>query len=281
MKPSMRTAMIRPALIVIGILSAAPVLGAPSQLSGSAIVLGTDRAAYPVAKAQVLVDPSRSLTIEQVRELERTNAAEWRETDRMNFGYSRSRFWMKIPVSNNAADNPDWLLEFGYPMIQVVHFHQVTGGKEVVTHETGRLLPFKDRPVAYRTFLFNFTVPKGKQSDLYVMVESLGTVFAPMAIYPRDAFLSQSIKKTTAIGIYGGIMLAMVLTNVFLFLSIRDRNYLFYIGYAMMFGLLMNSLNGITYQYLWPDWVQWNKVSVPVLAGLCYLFLALFTRSFL
>ena len=94
MKPSMRTAMIRPALIVIGILSAAPVLGAPSQLSGSAIVLGTDRAGYPVAKAQVLVDPSRSLTIEQVRELERTNAAEWRETDRMNFGYSRSRFWM-------------------------------------------------------------------------------------------------------------------------------------------------------------------------------------------
>lgn len=281
MKSSMRAAMIRPALLAIGILSAGPALGAPSRPSAPAVLLGTDRAVYPVAKAQVLVDPSRSVTIEQVQKLERANAAEWRETDRMNFGYSRSRFWLKIPVSNNAADNADWLLEFGYPMIQTVHFHQFVGGKEVVKHETGRLLPFKSRPVGYRTFLFNFSVPKGTQSDLYVMVESLGTVFAPMAIYPRDAFLPQSIKKTTAIGIYGGIMLAMVLTNVFLFLSIRDRNYLFYIGYALMFGLLMNSLNGMTYQYLWPDWVQWNRVSVPVLAGLCYLFLALFTRSFL
>jgi len=30
------------------------------------------------------------------------------------------------------------------------------------------------------------------------------------------------------------------------FITIRDRNYLLYIGYAFTFGLLMNTLNGMT-----------------------------------
>lgn len=249
--------------------------------ANAAVTLRSDRTSYPVAGAQVLVDPSKTLTIADVRELERKGSAQWSETSRLNFGYSRARFWLKVPVSNQFSDNGDWILEFGYPLIQVLQFHQFVEGREVLAHETGRLRPFKTRPVEHRTFLFNFSLPKGSSTDLYVMVESVGTVFAPMAIHPRDAFLSQSTRKTAAIGIYAGIMLAMVLTNFFLFLSIRDRNYLFYIGYALTFGLLMNSLNGMTYQYLWPDWVQWNKVSVPVLAGLCYMFLAFFTRSFL
>lgn len=32
---------------------------------------------------------------------------------------------------------------------------------------------------------------------------------------------------------------------------------------------------------MWPNQVGWNRVSVPVLAGVCYLFLVLFSRSFL
>ena len=235
----------------------------------------------PIRKAEVLVDPSQTLTIEQVREMERTGKAAWRPTSRLNFGYSSARYWLKVPVANNGLENSDWVLEFGYPLIQHIQFHQFVGSKALISRITGRLMPFKSRKIGYRTFLFDFAVPKGTRSDLYVMIESVGTVFAPMAISTREEFFSQSAKKTAAVGIYCGIMLAMVLYNLFLFLTIRDRNYLFYIGYALTFGLLMNTLNGMTYQYLWPEWVQWNKVSVPVLVGICYTFLAYFTRSFL
>ena len=141
--------------------------------------------------------------------------ADWRQTSRLNFGYSRSRYWLKIPIFNSSSGDSDWLLEFGYPLIQIIHFHQFAGAKQVAGYETGRLLTFKSRPVSYRNFLFNFSVPKGIRSDLYIMIESVGTVLAPMAIYTRDAFLSQSVQKTAAIGVYCGIILAMVLFNLF------------------------------------------------------------------
>jgi len=259
-------------------LLATPIAAASPEKT---LKLERSHTSYPIRNVQVIIDPSKSLSIEDIRKLEDKKVAEWHWTQRLNFGYSPARYWLKVSVSNLSSNDADWLLEFGYPLIQVLHVHQFIGSRQVARWQTGRLSAFSSRPIGYRNFLFNFAAPKGTHTDLYVMLESVGTVLAPMAVYTQNEFLSQSAKKTTAIGMYCGIILAMVLYNFFLFITIRDRNYLFYVAYALTFCLLMTSLNGMTYQYLWPNWQQWNKISVPVLAGICYLFLALFTKSFL
>ena len=245
------------------------------------IELGRDRTVYPVVSAQVLTDPTRSLTIDQVRLMEKAGTAAWQTATRFNFGYSTARRWLKVTVANRDSASADWLLELGYPLIQGVELHEFSGAKHVAGYKTGRLLPFGSRPIAYHNFLFPVTIPKGGVAELYLMAESNGTVFVPLSLSTKDALLATSVRKTTAIGLYVGIIAAMVLYNLFLLLAFRDRNYLLYIGYAASFCLLMSSLNGTAYQYLWPDWPKWNMVSVPVLVGISYLFLALFTRSFL
>ncbi|OGR98493.1 MAG: hypothetical protein A2V88_05980 [Elusimicrobia bacterium RBG_16_66_12] len=277
---------VRSTFFLAAVLSCLPLAAAATPAVAikpieASLTLELARSVYPVRNVQVIVDPSKSLSIEDIRELEGRKAAGWHRAERLNFGYSSARYWLKVPVSNLSSESAEWLLEFGYPLIQVLHVHQFIGARQVASWQTGKLSPFNSRPIGYRNFLFNFSVPRGTQTDLYLMIESVGTVLAPMAVYTPLEFLSHSVKKTTAIGIYCGIILAMVLYNFFLFVTIRDHNYLFYIAYALTFCLLMTSLNGMTYQYLWPDRVQWNKVSVPVLAGGCYLFLALFTKSFL
>jgi signal transduction histidine kinase/CheY-like chemotaxis protein len=254
---------------------------AASNAAPALIELGQDRAVYPVVSAQVLTDPTRTLTIDQVRLMEKAGTAAWQTVTRFNFGYSTARRWLKVTVANRDSASADWFLELGYPLIQGVEFHQFSGARHVAGYKTGRLLPFSSRPVPYHNFLFPVTIPKGGVTELYLMAESNGTVFVPLSLSTRGAFLGNSVRKTTAIGLYVGIIAAMVLYNLFLLFAFRDRNYLLYIGYAATFCLLMSSLNGTTYQYLWPDWPKWNMVSVPVLVGISYLFLALFTRSFL
>ena len=248
---------------------------APAQLE-----LTDGRSYYPVTEARMLVDQERLLSVEQVRRLEgKANA--WSTTRRFNFGYSPARRWLKVVVSNRGARSGNWLLELGYPMIQKVEFYQYLEGREVAGYKTGRLLPFSSRPIGHHNFLFEFAVPGGASTELYLMVESNGTVFAPLSIATQEALMTKSIRTSTAVGIYVGIILAMALYNLFLLFAFRDRNYLYYVVYAATFCLLLTSLNGMSYQYLWPDWPAWNKVSVPVLVGISYLFLALFTKSFL
>ncbi|MDD5630257.1 MAG: 7TM diverse intracellular signaling domain-containing protein [Elusimicrobia bacterium] len=258
-----------------------PVLLNPLSAADSGVALQEDQSAYAITKAEVIVDPSKELSVERILEAQKRKTAAWRETDNLNFGYSTARYWVKVPVVNRGASATDWTLELRYPLVQTVHFYQFTNGRQVAEVKAGRLLPFHDRPVDYRTLLFNFSAPKGTRTELYLMLESVGTMRALMTIYTHDALLTQGTTTMAAMGIYFGILLAMALYNFFMFLSIRDRNHLFYVAYVLSFGLLQACLNGLSYQYLWPDWVQWNKISVPVLLGCTYMFLAIFTKSFL
>lgn len=260
-------------------------LAAPGALCAvtpaARLALESGSSVYPVRNVQVIVDPQKTLSIDELRRLEALGKAPWRRTEKLNFGYSPARYWLKVEIVNVSAAEQDWVLEFGYPMIQVLHVHRFDGAVEAASWSTGRLAPFGSRPIAYRNFLFNFSSQKGSHTVFYLMLESSGTVLAPMTVYSQREFLGRSTKTTAGIGVYCGVILAMVLFNFFLLITQRDGNYLYYIGYALTFCLLMCTLNGMTYQYLWPNLVDWNRVSVPVLAGVCYLFLAIFTRSFL
>ncbi|MCR4296343.1 MAG: hypothetical protein NUW21_12470, partial [Elusimicrobia bacterium] len=224
---------------------------APSPAAAQ-LELTDGRSYYPVTEARVLVDQERTLTVEQVRRLE-SKADAWSTTRRFNFGYSTARRWLKVVVTNRDDRSGNWLLELGYPMIQKVEFYQYLEGREVAGYKTGRLLPFSSRPIGHHNFLFEFAVPQGASTELYLMVESNGTVFAPLSIATQEALMTKSIKTTTAVGIYVGIILAMALYNLFLLFAFRDRNYLYYVVYAATFCLLLTSLNGMSYQYLWPD----------------------------
>jgi signal transduction histidine kinase len=236
---------------------------------------------YPVRSALVILDPERTLSIEEIRDLENIGKAPWSTTKKLNFGYSKARHWLKIEIENSSSEERDWILEFGYPLIQVLHVYRYTGDGGLESWHTGKLAPFDSRPIAHRNYLFNFTSGKGGRTTFYLMVESSGTLLAPITVYSQKEFLSRSAGTSAGIGIYCGIILAMALFNFFLLVTSRDRNYIYYIGYALSFCLLMNTLNGMTYQYLWPGLPAWNNISVPVLTGVCYLFLALFTSSIL
>lgn len=264
-------------LVVVAGLAQAATAGAPP----ASLVLDRNHDVYRVASAQVLADSTNALTIEGLRAQEKEGRVAWETATRFNFGYTTARRWLKLTVTNQGAKEDDWLLELGYPLIQGVEFHQFANGRHLAENKTGRLLPFGSRSVGYHNFLFPFSVPNGGVTELYVMAESNGTLFVPLSVSTKEALLAKSVRKTTGVGVYVGIILAMALYNLFLLFAFRDRNYLFYIVYAATFCLLLASLNGMSYQYLWPDWPAWNKVCVPVLVGISYLFLALFTKSFL
>ncbi|MDM8537525.1 7TM diverse intracellular signaling domain-containing protein, partial [Desulfobacterales bacterium HSG17] len=63
--------------------------------------------------------------------------------------------------------------------------------------------------------------------------------------------------------------------------SVKDKNYLFYIFYISSYILFQISLNGIAYEYLWPDYPSWGNKAVPFFMGLTGLLAGLFAKSFL
>jgi hypothetical protein len=82
-------------------------------------------------------------------------------------------------------------------------------------------------------------------------------------------------------GVYFGTMLVMVLYNLYIYISIREKSYFYYVLYIISYGLAMLALNGFAFQLLWPNTPAVNHFIIPVLEALSLGTLALFTASYL
>ena len=63
----------------------------------------------------------------------------------------------------------------------------------------------------------------------YLRVTSARPLRLPISLWSEDAFLAQSISSDTGLGLQYGILLAMIFYNLFLFFTIREKSYLFYV----------------------------------------------------
>src|SRR6476659_268905 len=86
--------------------------------------------------------------------------------------------------------------------------------------------------------------------------------------------------KAILYGIYIGIMIIMILYNLFIYLSVRDPSYLFYVLYVAFMTLTNVIDKGIAFEFLWPSYPVLNHY-VTIIGCLTGIFAILFAMSFL
>lgn len=253
----------------------------------SAFPLQPDRNHQDIPQAIVfLEDPQHQLTLDAVRKLP---AERWQRNDDsiFNQGYSESTWWLRVTLQNPTTQRVSRLLEISYPVldfISVAVFHQAAGTTERLPgkHLTlGDKQPFHQRPVDHR----NFVVPLSWQPEetlvLYLAVRSSSSIQVPIALWHELTFFSNDRTQSMMHGIYYGIMFVMILYNLFVYLAVGDRNYLYYVMFVFCLPLFLASLNGFAFQYLWPGHTEWNDQAILVFLSGTVFFGFLFTYHFL
>ena len=226
---------------------------------------------------QLLEDPPGTLTLEQVQSLAfQDNAAE-----SANFGFSSSAWWVRLSLSNPLDHHQEVLLRQDYPLIDWLEFwsQDAQGNWQVL--RTGDRMPFASREVQHRDFLFVLDLPKHSQRTYYLRYASGGPVNIALSLYSPQALIERISLEQLAYGCYYGGFLALVLYNLFMFLAVRDRAFLFYLFYVCCYGLYMAVHNGLTYQFFWPGSPQLANDSLLVLLGLSLFGGLKFTRTIL
>lgn len=198
----------------------------------------------------------------------------------INFGYSASTFWLRVKLAPESGAAPHWLLEIGYPSLDRVELYTPAGGR-FVRQSAGDLTPFAERPFAHRNLVFPLTLAPGGEHTLYLRVASAGSLTVPLALWSPAALHAHDQRMYTAFALYYGMLLALGLYNLLLYLSLRDRSYLAYVAFVASMAVGQASLNGFGNQFAWPDWPAWGNIALPSGFAATGLFGALFTRVFL
>ncbi|MGP9826394.1 7TM diverse intracellular signaling domain-containing protein [Ectopseudomonas khazarica] len=203
----------------------------------------------------------------------------------LNAGYSRSVFWLRLDLQylpRQEQGARSWLLELAYPPLDHLELYLPDdSGSFALAQRTGDALPFDSRQIRQNNYLFELSLEPGQTKRIYLRLESQGSIQAPLTLWSPNAYLEEQPGRIYVLGIIYGVLLVMLVYNLFIFLSVRDTSYLHYILYIASFGLYQISVNGAGIEYLWPDSPWWANAATPFLIGSAALFGCQFARSFL
>jgi diguanylate cyclase len=198
-----------------------------------------------------------------------------------NFGFTEQRYWFRTQLLQVTGDE-SWFLEFAYPPLDNIDvFLLDQHGEMLVAEHGGDRRPYDRRLIKGRHFTVELPLPLGEPVWLYVAVQTEGSLQVPAVLSSARHYLSKSRTEYYLLGLYYGALLSMLLYSLLTYLSVRDASHLYYIAYIAAYGLFQLTLNGLAFEYLWPQFPDWSNRMLPLSITVATLTLILLTRSFL
>jgi len=225
-----------------------------------------------------LSDHDRSMNIEQAM----YEGLSWQTIHKAspNFGFTNSAYWFRFTLLNTSPETERVLIELPIPFLDDIHLYRVSDGEVLENHQLGDLRPFQERPILHQNFVMPFSLEPGK-NDMILRVASQGTVEAPLFVWSPDAFTASTANDRLIQGVWFGVILIMVIYNLFLYVLLRDVSYLYYVSFAFSYMMFQACLKGYAFAYLWPESIIWNSYALPMFISLCSFFAFMLVSSFL
>jgi serine phosphatase RsbU (regulator of sigma subunit) len=210
--------------------------------------------------------------------------------EKLNFGYTDKAVWLKVIVPAVKNAKPEYIFWVNFTTIDTVDFYQVhssfknnsqNNSQTYSLTKSGDMLPFVNREIKHRKFAFPIFLSDSTDNLFYVRVLSKSSLQIPINILERKDFESITWKHEIGLGIFYGAMLIMFFYNLFIFIALRDKNYLFYIFSILTSVATFGSLAGHQTQYLFPNSPAMANLFMPLSAAAFMTTAAMFAISFL
>jgi two-component system, sensor histidine kinase LadS len=210
-------------------------------------------------------------------------------TDRFQPGKSRfvvndntsSTYWIRFTIHDNSDASFNWLLESFNFNIKTLDFYIPTRYGKYQVQTNGNLFPFDHRLFKHKNFEFPLAADHRGPTTYYLKYKNdhAGRVILVVRAFTR--FTSYSLTEYFMLGIFYGMVLVIGVYNLFLFFTIKDIAYLYYVCYVFSFGFFSMCQDGIGFQYIWPDHPAWNNYVIPTWQWLMVIFLLMYSKTFL
>lgn len=230
---------------------------------------------------QLYEDPNAVATIDDVVEVFDSNDASKFSLGDTNIGYSKSAWWVKLSFYNPSNDPQEIILRQAYPLIDNLQLWTKSYESHWTLKQYGDKFPFSHREIAHREFLFPLIVPPKTTQDYFLRYESEGSLDIALSSHKPKHLLSFIGTQQLVYGLYYGGFLVLVLYNLFIFVAVRDKAFLYYLLYIFFYGLYMGAHNGLTFQYFWPNKPEYGNEGLLVTLSLSLVFALQFSRDIL
>jgi class 3 adenylate cyclase len=194
-------------------------------------------------------------------------------TDILNLGNTVDPVWMRFSVHSKTEKQV--YLEVSAPLLSVLEVYQKDESSSKLLFTGGSTLPFIKRPIKTENFIINVHLNDTGYTTLYLKGQSVYPFQVPITVSSKDKMVENNQLHYLFWGIYMGVMLFAFLYNFFIFLSVRERIYLYYLLYIASSVLFYLGLEGFGFQFIWSNSPGLNPM-VPVFVSVTNIVITLF-----
>jgi signal transduction histidine kinase len=188
----------------------------------------------------------------------------------LNTGYSSLTYWIKLQLENPGLEE-GWFVVAEVPQIRLEAWR---------FHPEGTTPIRREEHLEDHDDIIPLRLAAGATSIFYLRLRTPYIADLRLSVMNRKNLMRRNHLQTVVVALVAGCLLAMIVYNFFLFLTLRDRNYFYY----LLFALVNSHLNLIAVDF--PrnidNWFGWNWWSLmPFYVPMAPMVTFIFARSFL
>tara|TARA_B100001939_G_scaffold348158_1_gene373283 strand:- start:16100 stop:18166 length:2067 start_codon:yes stop_codon:yes gene_type:complete len=190
-----------------------------------------------------------------------------------NFGLQRDALWLVTEV--HADTEIPFILEVASPQLRKIEFYQLQNG-EIIARGEGSAGSSRDHPY------FRFPlVQNGSPSKILIRMVSADALTIPIYLWNEVTLRKTDLLRHLGFGAFFGLMLSLSIYNFFIFVSTRDRAYLYYVTYILGFGIFLSVVYGYQAYFIPLQPYHFQVVMAPLFSIITSMFALLFSHGFL
>lgn len=233
---------------------------------------------FTFSEIEILEDSTNKLDFSQVRKLDslfKTNIISTPQNLNLN-----STLWCKIRLKGNKNTGNNWILEFFDQTIDEITLYIPNKTGKYTSFVGGDKLKFKDRQYKHKNFVFKIN-PSLRNQIIYVKIKSNQIADIIIVLRSVSRFVKYALNEYFVFGLFYGMILIFSFYNLVMFLAVRRLQYLYYVLFNLSVGLYEICIDGLAYQYLWPNSPNWNQYAFGVAIYMISIFSLLFANKLL
>lgn len=190
----------------------------------------------------------------------------------------KSTYWVRLKLSL-PEQKENYVLEFYDQTIDSINAYISENDQSFEMIKLGDAYPFSDKSLKHKNF--DILLRSGSEYICYFKINNSQYADIRIAIKKIDRFIQYSLSEYLIYGIFYGMIIIISLYNILMFLAIKEKKYLYYTMYILSVGLYAMCIDGIAYQYIWPNQPEWNQKAYGVALFSIIFWSILFSKIFL
>ncbi|MCK5790224.1 MAG: GGDEF domain-containing protein [Ketobacter sp.] len=194
----------------------------------------------------------RGLSVTEVA----TSELEWQRSlwQAPNLGFTQHAYWFRYAIPSVTVQDGSWYLWLHNAILTEVD----------VWVQRNQMPPVKVQPAAMRMPAYPLRLESGSDYVLYLRIQSNTALQLPAELVTETELLTLKEEQDSLFGLFVGILFSMMLYNLVLYVSVRDKSFLLYVGHACALLFFVFSWQGLGSRYLWPHWPAFQNMSVAL-----------------